>query len=1320
MTDILGIGSSGLTAYRKLLETTGNNIANANTEGYVRRDVMLKSVGEAQMLPTARVSSSGSGVTVDLIRRASDAFLQMQVRAASANQAQLQVVSDGLVRIEKAVTARSNTIGVAVQEFYARSQDLTVTPASTSTRLALIDAGQRVAESFQQAAAYIKSEIKSSDLSLNSGIDAVNSLAAQIGRLNLDISRTGKGQQKLNDLLDQRDLLLNNLSKLVNFTIVEKESGAIDVYLGDSASGPKLIDVGVARMLGSTKTGDKVDLIFDPYGNASITNQVTGGVVAGLIAFQKSALHFLENIDQLAVGFTNAVNTQHRQGVDLNGLPGAALFQSEGLEATPASSNQGSAKLSVAIESATSIQGDAYTATYSGENSNWTVKSKATGGSVTGKMPLTLEGLRLSIEGNPAEGDTFIVEPLKNASAAINFLITDPAGIAAAQMIYVDPVTTNIGKGSLTVIRTDNPVSPPQIPSMLDLYKANGTDSLSFRRDGVAFTIPSGTKNTTLSSFITPSSVTFEVSAQDLRSMSDKGALELKITIDDQEKSYFIQPTTIDLDSVVAEINRLAEKELQNGEIRSFVASEANGKIVIAANGSHILSGGSILGKMGANGQPIKVDAGVQSPKSASDIVVFTREGIQIAGPRIDNGQDIDKWINSSNGFLPSANYQYRPATAGTYRNLPLISNKNCLQAIRPDRNDSDRVFAVEVQGNPNLNGTFLANQGLSPVSALYALDVKGLPPIRLSGTETAGLEASDIANRLIDDLNQLSTSQYWVGKPVDLATSNEAQLKFNVSLNGDVSTITFNRSKDDAGNFLSSGTFEGVPAGLSLSLINEKEKKIINGKEEDVWVQRVAISSSRIMGQDANALAIEANPSTQKLGLVDGDNMVFISHLKAGGIVDNDALAEGRTIDLKIDGTNVALEIQSTSGRQDLTLGDKSVYVEWSVVDGKLILASNANQLQVVASSKATREAATQLGFLGSDLRVEKQIGLFGDGEVSSQALNGSKLYVRINGEDRTINIVGESGYSDTDDSGKAIARVSWSIADNRIVLKCNSPSFHIVSDREEQVNAASRLGFSMTNAAFLAPSTRIRLTSNVLDDVTKLANVDASSSLLGQELTIGYAPEDLIVGVFSDDISANRSVTVRYPADTVRKQPDVPNFGVVIDSPTQLRIVKLNATDPSEVLETYAVRQWTPRESISWLGIEFVIDGAVAASDVTYSGDRFLISYGDQRSGDNRNALALAKLQAADLFGKNQGSFQDVYSSIATKLGTSSQSAASDAKTAGQAASNLQAAFDSKTGVNLDQEASDLIRYQQAYQAAAQVVKSARDLFDAILRIM
>ena len=85
MPDILGIGASGLSAYRKLLETVGSNIVNANTDGYKRRAVSLEATGTASMLPTSMSTVAGSGVLVDTVSRASDQFLEQQTFRANSN-----------------------------------------------------------------------------------------------------------------------------------------------------------------------------------------------------------------------------------------------------------------------------------------------------------------------------------------------------------------------------------------------------------------------------------------------------------------------------------------------------------------------------------------------------------------------------------------------------------------------------------------------------------------------------------------------------------------------------------------------------------------------------------------------------------------------------------------------------------------------------------------------------------------------------------------------------------------------------------------------------------------------------------------------------------------------------------------------------------------------------------------------------------------------------------------------------------------------------------------------------------------------------------
>ena len=97
----------------------------------------------------------------------------------------------------------------------------------------------------------------------------------------------------------------------------------------------------------------------------------------------------------------------------------------------------------------------------------------------------------------------------------------------------------------------------------------------------------------------------------------------------------------------------------------------------------------------------------------------------------------------------------------------------------------------------------------------------------------------------------------------------------------------------------------------------------------------------------------------------------------------------------------------------------------------------------------------------------------------------------------------------------------------------------------------------------------------------------------------------------------------------------------------------------------------------------------------------------------------MNLYKLTTQSIFGKGQGSFQDVYGSVAAKVGATANSADVTAKAAQKSASDLKAAYDSKTGVDLDREAADLLRFQQAYQASAQVISAAREMFSTLMKI-
>ena len=192
------------------------------------------------------------------------------------------------------------------------------------------------------------------------------------------------------------------------------------------------------------------------------------------------------------------------------------------------------------------------------------------------------------------------------------------------------------------------------------------------------------------------------------------------------------------------------------------------------------------------------------------------------------------------------------------------------------------------------------------------------------------------------------------------------------------------------------------------------------------------------------------------------------------------------------------------------------------------------------------------------------------------------------------------------------------------------------------------------------------------------------------------------------NDISSVKRSLIASYPSNLARTNPVTPDFTVKVIAPGKIELFD-KASGAS-----LATRNYTVGEPVNYLGMSFTINGNASV------GDSYSILTDPTRTGDNRNAVLLVALQGKDAFGVNSGSFQDIYAAMSTQLSSTAQ-AANDTSTSSQAAvASLQSAYDGKTGVSLDTEAANLLRFQQAYQASAEVINTAKALFDAIYKIM
>lgn len=1247
MTDILGIGSSGLTAYRKLLETTGNNIANANTEGYVRRDVVLASVGEAAMLPTAKIAASGSGVTVDLVRRASDAFLQSQVRSAMSREARAQVLSEGLVRLEKSVVAPEHNIGSTVEEFFARMQDLTLSPSSVAMRLTMIDAGQRVAERFRINASTIRNELTSTEAAMQTTLDGINTVTAQLASLNREISRSGTGQQKLNDLLDQRDKLLKDLSKLTTVTVSEKKSGEIAVYLGDSPSGPKLVDFDVSKDMGMSIEGERVNFVYDPYGIGSVTNQVTDGALAGLRDFRSETLNLLASINRLAVGLADAINTQHRQGIDLKGAKGQDLFSTDSVVATAAALNRGTAKVDITIETAAELKDDTYTLRFDKAKEQWIVRADKSGASVSSAPPLRMDGLVFEVEGTPADGDIFLAKPLADAAIGIRFITDDPAAIAASMPLYVDPAPSNTGAGLLNLKKWDIPVAlPASPPAMTSLFSALIGDKLAFRRDGEAFTVPSGTNNAVISSLGTVSAAHFtpenflvtpvvqsgtaKLSVQargsnpaietSYSARFDGSKNEWVVTSDQTGKSergnavvsldgneFVFSGSAFDgdtfrIDSFTAFSKRLKTETTLTINLSTSTSPPTPFTIDLAGDDTSPEGMAKAINAAAqAKGYGKAIFASVANGSmTINGLAGYTVNSAVIAG-RDANGDAlsmaarIERPLAAADIHVKTTEgYELFTAAMDGWRGIDMAQHATPIE-IKSLNPGGGAYVSINVKGEPLRDSALRGDDGSVSAGGVYALDVAGMQAIRLAGAAITGKDNNGIVDTLSSAINAQAATRSWSGGIIDFANLSLEEAHFRITVDGKANEVTFRRSKDENGAWLATGNFEvDGPSGLMIALSPDTQTS-----------GHIVFTLPRQIGTKVPNVVVSGSESLL-LGFQDPPKAT----LTAAGKFMSQAVPPllPQTITIQTGATPpVSLLINQIPGG---TVGGLS----WKLVDGHLSFESIESSINIISKTPNDRDGAAALGFFGTDL-------------------------------DLTV------------------------VKDG-----------HGMKELQLKSTAASSADF---------------------------VNASASVSRIGKTVRFyDTVPEDLVISLTTKTADSRRFIATTFPDDLVRTDPKLGNVTVKITDATHLEIID------SISGKTVATRTYAIGESVEYLGLTFTLQAPISA------GDSFNIKRDDSRTGDNRNILAMTQLQNSDMFGAKRGSFQDVYASTSAKLGNSSQSAATDRNVAGKAASDLQSAYDSKTGVSLDKEASDLIRYQQAYQAAAQVVMAARTMFDTILR--
>lgn len=320
--DLVSIANSGVRAARAALDVTANNIANASSEGYVRRTVSMSELG-ANSISSAPTAINLAGVRVAGITRNADLFRQSEVRRTGSDAARADAEVAGLENIEAAV--EQTGVYDSIVSFEGGLQQLMADPTDGALRASVVEQGRTMAQTFNVASSSLDAVGTGLRFEAQDGVDSVNRIAGELARVNLRLSRASDASSDQTSLLDQRDLLLQQLSEHADITTTFNSDKTVSVLLG-GPSGAALVSGGTAGTLAMTTASDGT-LSFT-VGTAAVS--LSSGAIAGKNQALVQLADTHAKLDTLAASIVGVINTAQTSGVDLDGNAGQPLFSGTG------------------------------------------------------------------------------------------------------------------------------------------------------------------------------------------------------------------------------------------------------------------------------------------------------------------------------------------------------------------------------------------------------------------------------------------------------------------------------------------------------------------------------------------------------------------------------------------------------------------------------------------------------------------------------------------------------------------------------------------------------------------------------------------------------------------------------------------------------------------------------------------------------------------------------------------------------------------------------------------------------------------------------
>jgi len=461
--NLLNIANSGIRANSELLQTTSKNIANVNTEGYVRERTEFTTMIDNQV---------GRGQTYRLLNE----FAQKQLNRDTSNKSFFDQFVSEASRVDQIFSEKSNSLSTSINSMFNNVQEALNQPSSTVARSLVMSDAQNLIDQMDRLAGIVSEQKAVVNEQLEIFSEEANTLIESISSLNQEIAGVHgtKNEADASSAYNERDKAIRDLSELIDIETLDGPNGEKQVFMGTGEA--VVMQNGSFNLFSISGDPDAnfKELRLDVNGGKAVPLDIDPtklkGKIGGLLAFRDDILVPAQNqIGQMGIALADSFNQQNRLGMDANGELGGDIFDIPTVSAFVYQANTGTANMSATVEAGkgSDLPASDFVITYTGNPNEVSIQPIDNKGEPLGAASLAIIppsgiidsaaitsgeafGLELNITGAGNAGDQFQVK--LNSGAAGNISLTTGRGedIALASPIRTADGLDNTGTGTIS------------------------------------------------------------------------------------------------------------------------------------------------------------------------------------------------------------------------------------------------------------------------------------------------------------------------------------------------------------------------------------------------------------------------------------------------------------------------------------------------------------------------------------------------------------------------------------------------------------------------------------------------------------------------------------------------------------------------------------------------------------------------------------------------------------------------------------------------------------------------------------------------------